>query len=77
MAFDRKKFDDIIAAFTVDAEQLREVAADFRHDMRLGLAGSSDASLRMLPSYLGLSRARFRRDECARPALSSGGRRTL
>ena len=70
MAFDRKKFDDIIAAFTVDAEQLREVAADFRHDMRLGLAGSSDASLRMLPSYLGLPTGAERGDYLA---LDFGG----
>lgn len=54
MAFDPVLYDDIIAAFTVDAEHLHEAAANFRQDMRLGLAGSSDSSLRMLPSYLGL-----------------------
>mgnify|MGYP000900216149 FL=1 len=54
MAFDRALFDEIIEAFTVDAEHLREIAADFRQDMRLGLAGSEDSSLRMLPSFLGL-----------------------
>ena len=54
MAFDRALFDEIIEAFTVDTEHLRGIAADFRQDMRLGLAGSKDSSLRMLPSFLGL-----------------------
>ena len=54
MAFDPVVYDGIIAAFTVDSEHLHELAANFRQDMRLGLAGSPDSSLRMLPSYLGL-----------------------
>jgi len=54
MAFDPVLYDEIIAAFTVDAEHLHEAAANFRQDMRLGLSGSPDSSLRMLPSYLGL-----------------------
>lgn len=70
MAFDRGKFDEIIAAFTVDPAHLREVAADFRHDMRLGLAGSPDSSLRMLPSYLGLPTGEERGDYLA---LDFGG----
>ena len=54
MAFDPALYDEIITAFTVNTEHLRQTAADFRQDMRLGLAGSPDSSLRMLPSYLGL-----------------------
>ena len=54
MALDSVLYNEIIAAFTVDTEHLREAAANFRQDMRLGLAGSPDSSLRMLPSYLGL-----------------------
>ena len=50
MALDSVLYNEIIAAFTVDTEHLREVAANFRQDMRLGLAGSPDSSLRMLPS---------------------------
>ena len=70
MSFDRRHFADIIAQFTVDVEHLRGVAADFRHDMRLGLAGSSDSSLRMLPSYLGLPTGEERGDYLA---LDFGG----
>ena len=70
MAFDPVLYDDIIAAFTVDAEHLHEAAANFRQDMRLGLAGSPDSSLRMLPSYLGLPTGAERGDYLA---LDFGG----
>ena len=70
MAFNSALYDDIIAAFTVDTEHLREAAADFRQDMRLGLAGSPDSSLRMLPSYLGLPTGAERGDYLA---LDFGG----
>ena len=70
MGFDKKHFDEIIDAFTVDTEHLREAAADFRHDMRLGLTGSPDSSLRMLPSYLGLPTGEERGDYLA---LDFGG----
>ena len=70
MAFDPVLYDDIIAAFTVDAEHLHEAAANFRQDMRLGLSGSPDSSLRMLPSYLGLPTGAERGDYLA---LDFGG----
>lgn len=70
MAFDPVLYDEIIAAFTVDTEHLHEVAANFRQDMRLGLAGSPDSSLRMLPSYLGLPTGAERGDYLA---LDFGG----
>ena len=70
MAFDPALYDEIIAAFTVDSEHLHEVAANFRQDMRLGLAGSPDSSLRMLPSYLGLPTGAERGDYLA---LDFGG----
>lgn len=70
MAFDPALYDEIIAAFTVDSEHLHEVAANFRQDMRLGLSGSPDSSLRMLPSYLGLPTGAERGDYLA---LDFGG----
>lgn len=70
MAFDQALYDEILAAFAVDTEHLREAAADFRQDMRLGLAGSPDSSLRMLPSYLGLPTGEERGDYLA---LDFGG----
>lgn len=70
VAFDRAQYDAIVNAFTIDAEELREVAANFRQDMRLGLMGSPDSSLRMLPSYLGLPTGEERGDYLA---LDFGG----
>ena len=70
MAFDPVLYDEIITAFTVDAEHLNEAAANFRQDMRLGLSGSPDSSLRMLPSYLGLPTGAERGDYLA---LDFGG----
>ena len=70
MAFDQALYDEILAAFAVDTEHLREATADFRQDMRLGLAGSPDSSLRMLPSYLGLPTGEERGDYLA---LDFGG----
>ena len=54
MALDRQLLQSIIKEFTVDAEQLREIAANFRQDLRLGLNDPEDSSLRMLKSYVGL-----------------------
>ncbi len=54
MAFDRKKFQSIIDEFTVDGGRLREIAANFRQDLKLGLSSPEDSSLRMLKSYVGL-----------------------
>ena len=70
MAFDPVLYDEIISAFAVDTEHLRQTAADFRQDMRLGLAGSPYSSLRMLPSYLGLPTGEERGDYLA---LDFGG----
>ncbi|MBR1397627.1 MAG: hexokinase [Selenomonadaceae bacterium] len=54
MALDRQQLQSIIKEFTVDAEQLREIAANFRQDLKLGLNDPKDSSLRMLRSYVGL-----------------------
>lgn len=54
MGFDREKFDEIKAAFTIDDDALRRIADDFRADMCAGLAGEKGATLRMLRSYAGL-----------------------
>ena len=54
MAFDRELFQSIIKEFTVDSEELREIAANFRQDLKLGLNDPEDSSLRMLKSYVGL-----------------------
>ena len=54
MAFDKNLYDSIIKEFTVDKEQLQTIAADFRYDLRQGLADPDESSLRMLKSYLGL-----------------------
>ena len=54
MAFDKNLYDSIIKEFTVDKEQLQTIAADFRYDLKQGLADPDESSLRMLKSYLGL-----------------------
>lgn len=54
MSFDEGQFRSIIREFTVNAEELHEVAAAFRHDLKRGLKNPDDSSLRMLKSYIGL-----------------------
>ena len=54
MAFDKNKFDEILDAFTITRDGLREIAADFRYDLRQGLKDPALSSLRMLKSYVGL-----------------------
>lgn len=54
MAFDKQLFNSIIEEFTVAPEELRTIAADFRYDLKQGLADPEQSSLRMLKSYLGL-----------------------
>ena len=54
MPFSKDLFADIMQEFTVDSEQLHEIAADFRYDLRLGLKDPDLSSLRMLKSYVGL-----------------------
>ena len=54
MPFDQKKYQSIIDEFTIDTETLKEVAANFRQDMRIGLKDPDQSSMRMLKSYVGL-----------------------
>lgn len=54
MAMDKEKCAEIIKAFTVSHDELQRMAAAFRCDMRLGLAGDPASSMRMLKSYVGL-----------------------
>ena len=54
MALDRQLLQSIISEFTIDSDQLREIAANFRQDLRLGLNDPEDSSLRMLKSYVGM-----------------------
>jgi hexokinase len=54
MSFDKAKFQEIKEQFKVDTDTAKEIAAAFRYDIRKGLAGSSESSLRMLKSYVGL-----------------------
>ena len=52
--FNEEKLSAISREFTINAEELREVAAAFRHDLKRGLKNPDDSSLRMLKSYVGL-----------------------
>ena len=54
MALDRQLLQTLIDEFSINAEQLREVASNFRQDLKLGLNDPKDSSLRMLKSYVGL-----------------------
>ena len=54
MPFSKELFAEIKKEFTVDSEQLHEIAADFRYDLRMGLKDPDLSSLRMLKSYVGL-----------------------
>ena len=47
MAFDKNLFEDIIREFTVNGDQLQEIAADFRYDLVKGLENPDESSLRM------------------------------
>lgn len=70
MAFDREKVQSIIEEFTVDSGRLREIAANFRQDLKLGLNSPEDSSLRMLKSYVGLPTGKERGEYLA---LDFGG----
>ena len=52
--FNEAKMSAVIKEFTVNAEELTEIAAAFRHDLKRGLKNPDDSSLRMLKSYVGL-----------------------
>jgi hexokinase len=54
MAFDQKLYDSILDEFTLESDELREIAADFRYDLRQGLKDPKLSSLKMLKSYVGL-----------------------
>lgn len=54
MSFNKEMFQQVKDAFTADRDVLKEIAAAFRYDIRKGLAGSDESSLRMLKSYVGL-----------------------
>lgn len=54
MPFDQQKFDRILGDFTIDSDELRTIAADFRYDLKKGLEDPEQSSLRMLKSYVGL-----------------------
>lgn len=51
---DNTKFSQMIDDFSLDSDQIKEVAASFRYDMDRGLDDSGESSLRMLKSYIGL-----------------------
>ena len=50
MTMDKKKYDEILADFSISDEELQKVSADFEAEMQTGLAGE-DSTLRMLRSY--------------------------
>lgn len=50
---DQRLRNDLVEKFTLSKEQLYNIAADFRADMRAGLAGEN-SSLKMLPAFLDL-----------------------
>lgn len=54
MALMTDKCERIIDEFTVDHDELQEVAATFRRDIKRGLEGDELSSFKMLKSYLGL-----------------------
>jgi len=54
MAFDEQKYQDILGEFSATTEMIREVAANFRQDLQLGLKDVASSSMRMLKSYVGL-----------------------
>lgn len=51
--FNERNFQRVIDAFTIDRDELRQIAAAFRRDIEIGLDGGA-SSLRMLKSYVSL-----------------------
>lgn len=51
---DNARFKEIIHEFTLNQVALQDIAASFRYDIKAGLKGSEDSSLKMLKSYVGL-----------------------
>lgn len=54
MAIKEGKFQDVLSEFSATPEFLREVAANFRQDLQIGLRDPKSSSMRMLKSYVGL-----------------------
>ena len=53
MTMDKKKYDEVLADFSISDEELQKVSADFEAEMQTGLEGE-DSTLRMLRSYVAL-----------------------
>ena len=70
MSFDKNQFEDILKDFTIDSDELKVIAADFRYDLKKGLKDPEESSLRMLKSYIGLP---TRREQGEYLALDFGG----
>ena len=54
MSFDKNQFEGILKDFTIDSDELKTIAADFRYDLKKGLKDPAESSLKMLKSYIGL-----------------------
>ena len=54
MAISEGKFQDVLSEFAATPEFIREVAANFRQDLQIGLRDPKSSSMRMLKSYVGL-----------------------
>ena len=49
-----KRFQRMIDEFTLDSDDLKNIAAAFRYDIENGVKDNGESSLRMLKSYIGL-----------------------
>lgn len=54
MSFEEGKFQEVLSEFAATPEFIREVAANFRQDLQIGLRDPKSSSMRMLKSYVGL-----------------------
>ena len=53
MTMDKKKYDEVLAEFSISDDELQKISADFEAEMQAGLEGE-DSTLRMLRSYVAL-----------------------
>ena len=53
MTMDKKKYDEVLAEFSISDDELQKISADFEAEMQAGLEGK-DSTLRMLRSYVSL-----------------------
>lgn len=51
---ENQKFQQMIDDFTLDTDDIKEIAASFRYDIDAGIRETGESSLRMLKSYIGL-----------------------